>query len=309
VIISATRAFERGIEDDTFRSDAASAAQASVEAKKHPVDEASTRALASFVFEAVRTEKMASGIDFIADMAKAIDNAPGEAEKAEAWVALAAMAGSGVWDRGSRIEAAMVDRIAILDGLFRDSGYLRACIRNRAELPSSLRKRAKELAPLCAVLYVEDLNREMERLLADRSLLRDEPDEDNREGRDALLAEGIRNVRRRYRVACVTGAGVCEPREMQLAVLGYAPARTAATAVTAEVVRELRLLSKEIIVNLFGHHWEDGTYKVSDLVPINHHAAEVEALGAIADTVVLSVIKRTPGARSVRVHLAVLGSV
>jgi hypothetical protein len=301
VILASTRAFERGIEDDQLRIDAASAAQASVEAKKHAVDEVATSSYASFVFDAVRQELQVSGIDYVATLSKQVKDAVGETMKAEAWKIMATFARMGVWNRGSRTEAALSDRILILDQLFEDSGYLRACV--RAELPASLRKEAQKMSTIEAVEYIEKLNSKMEGLLSEKRQLSNDPDEENREGRASIIAEDMRTVRRLYQVAAITGGGIATPRDMQLAILGYAPARTAATSVSAEVVSELKVSCREIIVNLFGTEWKDGTYKITDLTPIHPHRQEVTNLSEITSEVSLTVIKHTPGARSVRVHL------
>ena len=263
VILDAMRLAERGLLTDEFAALAASAAQASVQSKKHSVDEQKTVRAAERLRELVNASREESGA-FIADFLNKVRRASGLAAKAEAWEAFREEADAGTWDCGSPIERAMLARFRIVDQLFIDSSYFQCC--RGAQLPQAMRENAVALTEPAIAYLVKELSKEYRAAAKELAEIRDaEEDKD-----DFLrVSEALRMCKKKFELACRMGelAGeLLDATKVQVAVVAFGPARVAATTVSAGVFEVLGSECKQILVNLKDHGWENGEYEVGVIV-------------------------------------------
>lgn len=257
IILDAMRLAERGLLTDELAALAASAAQASVQSRKHSVDEGRTVQAAEQLREIATASREESG-PFVTDFLNKIRRASGLAAKAEAWEALREEAESGTWDYGAPVEQALLARIRIIDRLFQDASYFQCC--RGAQLPQSMRQNAAALAEPGIASVVKELSKEYRAAAKELAEIRDAE-----EDKDTFLrvSESLRMCKRKFQLACrlgEIGGEVFDPTKVQVAMVAFGPAKIAATAVSAEVFKVLGAECKQIFINLAGHGWENGEY-------------------------------------------------
>jgi len=263
--------------------------QTCVEAQKHAVDANAARSKEKELRDAAKAVMPAQG--FLLDEMHKVQQAVGGEAKLAAWRGLTVHAAGRTPE--TDIEAAMLERIQILDELFRKWQWLRG---DRAELPDRLRTAAKQAVllgeedPAAAVALVRHYSR-LYREAVRAYVELDESDEDAR----YQAQERIREVRLMVRLAVRQG------ELSEAAIVAYGPNRVAAELVSGAFFEELGMRSNHLETALFGTHWVDGTYQVSDLDPVPSAAEELTAALAAVEQVQLSVIG--DGARHSRVLL------
>jgi hypothetical protein len=227
-----------------------------------------------------------------------LKNVKGEKEKVTAWKNLVEQAQILDKNHPTAIEQAMIKRIETLDILFKDVGFLRAQI--RAELPAFMRERAKAKTTDTARLIVQDLCTEYLNIARSAKLAAEEFDDEFRDSYLDVTREKLRAQRQKIRFACLLGWDTTHAKEIQYAMIGYGIARLAAVYVQSETFQELKGACRELIINLIGHDWKNGQYKLNDLIPIPSCKTDLKVFSD-EDKINLNVISTAK--RSTRVHL------
>ncbi len=298
IILSAIKLAERGMLDDQTRHRAATVAQAAVDAKKHPVNDDHALLLARGIFEPVNLYEQAAGHPYVASLINTLKNVKGEKEKTAAWKDLVKHVQILKKNHPTAVEQAMIERIEVLNTLFEDVGFLRAQI--RAELPAFMRERAKAKTTDTARLIVQDLCNEYLNIARSASIAAEEFDDEFRDSYLDVTKEKLRAQRQKIRFACLLGWDTTHAKEIQYAMIGYGIARLAAIYVQSETFQELKGTCQELIINLIGHDWKNGQYKLSDLTPIPSCKPDLKVFSD-EDKINLKVVSKAK--HSTRVHL------
>jgi hypothetical protein len=305
LVLAATKLTERGLCALATRSRVASAIQAAVEAKKHPVDHAAVESIAREVFADVRRLVTESGLDFYSTFQNKLKSANGVTEKVAAWDALVANS-QLVLNNGivhpSTAEYAMAKRVLKVDTLYRDIGFLRAQV--RAEMPSALRIAAKAKCSEEAQLFIVKLSDEYRNAAQVVYAYADAALGDDSEGLLKELKSELAALRQKFRYYMKLGTETIPANDLQFAAIAYAPPRLAATFVDAEIYQELAHESREAIINLYGHSWDNCTTTIGALDPIPDHKGTVRSLGEPDTEVRITVLHRAKN--STRVYAQVL---
>lgn len=305
LVLSAVKLAERGLLGNIRRAEIASAIQAAVEAKKHPVDHEAVQEIAKSVFAEVRQQVNESGVDFYSAFQNRLKAAPGNSEKVAAWDAMIEtcklIVGTNVI-HPSTAEYAMAKRALKIDSLYRDIGFLRAQV--RAEMPAALRKAARAKCSTEAAEFITKLALEYKTAASviyaySESLLTEDS-----EGLIRELKTELSGLRQKFRYYTKLGTDTLTASDIQFAAIAYAPPRLAATFVDAEIFQELAHEAKEAIVNLYGHTWENSVTTLGKLDPIPDHVGTVRALGDSETEVRITILSRAKS--STRVYAQTL---
>ena len=305
VILNAMRLAERELDDEDLRILAASAAQASVQAKKHSVDAEATKEAANLVIQVARNGAEDGTRPYISDFLNQMRNVSGAEAKVKVWQTLIQQMEKGVWTNGSSIERALVRRIQAVDLLFKDIGYFQNL--KQVNMPQSLRAAAIALTPPAVADAISNLFDEYRMETAKISTLTDVDEEDLKESYGAIVADNLRRIRAKFFLAASTGKlpQLAAPvHEVQCGLIGYGPAKLAAQYCSSETFMLLGRRSKRIIVSLIGHNWVNGVVNVDHLVPVPNCSTDVEAFSSDLSQCTLEVISKAK--QSTRVCLSSL---
>lgn len=295
VVLAATRLIERGAADNEVRSMAAGLAQATVEAKKHVVDSDAVQQQANHLFLLVSQASEGGAKPFITDFINALRRAIGLDKKIEVWNQLLAAVNAGVWDKGTKIEQALCERVLVLDQLFKDIDYFRQ--QKRPQLPLPIVTAARALCSSEAKYEMQELTR---RYAAEIQNLPSEEDseymeDDELEALKAETRDRINAINTMFQLACMTGQiGSLRTSQLdaQQALVGFGPARIAARLVPAEVFEALGTRTKRILINLKGHDWASGPYDVDKVHPIPSSVGDYEKFSSGLKSVTLNVVHK-----------------
>jgi len=303
VILASTRLIERGLLDNETAAIAAGVAQGSVSAKKHPVDSEAVNTEANFIFNKVRDGSDNGNKPYISDYINTLNNTKELKNKVEAWEDL--VKHLSTWEEdGTSIELALCKRIRLLDQLFKDIEFFRHM--EKVSLPNFIQDNARVLCSEVAKDLIKELTKQY--LSEIKSLNEEVYTEDEnaaQEYREAML-DTVRILRTKFELAAVTGIidDIKVPLlDAQYALVGYAPAKVAARNVPAEVFEALGKNTKRIIINVFGHDWENKAYSVEDITPIYSNKNEYDLFSRDIKEVNLAVISKAKN--STRVVLEV----
>lgn len=290
VILAATRLIERGEASDKVRAITAAVAQGSVSAKKHIVDVDAIMAEAMHIFELVRDGSSNGAVPYISDYTNALRQASGTEAKEKAWAAL--VKALPVWEEtGTPIEKALCKRTRILDQLFQDTNFFR--IQARPELPRSIVNGARALCIPEVRDAIQIIAEEYRGYAAMAGEEHEHEDDNVKESYIADIRDALRTCRAKFQLAAITGQiGNLKttPREAQIALIAYAPARVAVKMASAELFEELGTSTRRIIINLVGHGWENGEIGISQLTPVPNCKADLDVLAKVSDKLYMQVI-------------------
>ena len=305
VILNAMRLAERELDVKELRILAASAAQASVQAKKHSVDSEATIVATSLITQAAREGTEDGTRPYISDFLNQMRNAQGAEAKVEVWQTLVEKANSGLWDQGSSIERALVRRIEAVDALFKDIGYFQSL--KQSTMPQTLRAAAIAVTPPAVADAVSALADMYQVEAAKIGTLVDVTEEDLHESYGAIIADNLRSLRARFFLAATTGKLpqlTASIHEVQCGLIGYGPAKLAAQYCSSETFMSLGQRSKRVIVSLLGHDWVNGMCDINSLRPIPNCTTDVQVFSTDLQFCQLEVIAKAKN--STRVCLSSL---
>lgn len=300
IILSAMCLIERDINDS--RSTLAGVAQASVQAKKHSVDIETVKLLSNTIFTEVKNAEICR--PYISRYLNAIKNASGIELKITAWLSLVKQVERGTWSEGTKIEQAIANRVLLVHQLYKDVEYFRHY--KEAIIPTVLRDTAKATCPEFVRSQIVELTRQYRDVA---SMLTEHgsyelDDEDLKEGNKAALSDRLKTIRTQFQLACITGKlpeGKASPKDIQIAMIAWGPAKLAAQLVPSSVYQELGVNTSRCIIQLCDHGWKNGVYSPKDLKPIPSCEHEFSLFTKGIDKVTVQIISEAK--RSTRVML------
>jgi hypothetical protein len=302
IILAATRLIERDYATNKTRAIMAAVAQGSVSAKKHVVDIDAIMSEAAYIFDMVRDGSSNGALPYISDFTNALRRASGTEAKEEAWAMF--VKALPIWEEtGTAIEVALCHRSRMLDQLFQDTNFFR--MQARPELPKTLINSARSLCEPEVREAMQQIAEEYRGYAALAGEEHENEDDDVKESYIADIRDALRTCRAKFNLAAVTGqigSIKTTPRDAQIALIAYAPARIAVKMASADIFEELGTKTKRAIINLIGHGWENGEIGVSELKPVPNCKADVAILAKLSETLYVQIISKA--ANSTRVCLS-----
>lgn len=269
IILSAMRLKERRLDTQGVLALTAGLAQASVEAKKHAVDEEQVTIGADRVFGWVREGSYDGMRPYVSDFTNALYNASGLDAKLDAWSDLMQAVSSGLWDNGTDIERAMVERIHVIDRLAMEVDYFQR--RDDRRLPRSIIESARSFVDSKTEIAVRAVTEEYRRLVADMYTDNGVEEAQDDDFLSSYSRDQIRRITQQFKYFCATGVlgkHRTDQHTAQCALVGYGPHSIAARFVPAEIFKELGTAHKKIVLAVMDGGWEDGEYPIEGIRPI-----------------------------------------
>lgn len=278
-VLTALKAREIDALDDGMAAKLSDLIQAAVDNQKHPVNAGEARTDYTDVYNAVMELEPQTG--FLTSLMNELTSTSGEkeADVVAVWKQLV------LWstlDHESQFHQVMAQRIAIIDRIFKESGFLRG---HRLGIPEAMKGVAK-----ATVTELEDGSEQMHWVSAKakefRTLMREMA---NLQDDDAKrpLREELNKVRREMELAYRKG------RVAGATLLAYAPPRIAAEIVSAEDIAALNAQCTEGFVGISAA--EEGTFPVEAVKPIDSDLPEWNALTAGATEVTVTILEEKGG--------------
>jgi hypothetical protein len=298
VILGTMRLIERDLGDETNRALSAAVAQASVDAKKHPVDHDAVLDAYWMLLQQVKEGREIIP-EYISDYLNAMGNAKGTAAKLAVWDALCTRIDAGWWKSGSPVERALIQRVNVLRTLFEEVKWYREL--QSQQLPQTIKQAA--VAKVNDNALIDAVTQLTEEYVQNTSIAAGCEDDDAKPFRDR-----IRELRTNAKLLAITGAiGTLrvDPIMAQYALIAFGPQRLAAQFVPSERFEELTGTTKHLFISLIGTSWQSGDYNVNDINPIPNSARHWEQFAkSCGDTV--NVVVLGTAARSTRVKIETL---
>jgi hypothetical protein len=295
-ILAAMRLIERGLADEHLRGILAGVAQASVQAKKHPVDNATVESQFLMLMELVRQHGAEK--PFITDFINKLKNVGGLENKRLAWIALINAVEIGTWDEGTLFEHALANRALVLNQLFTDVEFFRN--QANARLPNSILEGARAACNPLAASAMKSLALNYRTLASDlgeAAGAEEIEDEALREGYKADLIEQLRTIRGQFEIASLTGSIGGEKfstEDANIALIAFGPPRLSARFAPPELFQRFGKQTARLITMICDTGWVNGAYKVADLKPIPATAAEFHRFTDGHEKVNVEVIRASP---------------
>lgn len=300
--------FERGADTNTIRNISAAVAQASVQAKKHHVDIEEVRNSYATIRSEVSKNSDYGEYPYIGSYLNMLKNAPGTKPKIEGWEMLINAINAGVWDNGTDIEHALIDRALAINTIFKDMYWFREVL--NPKLPQSMVNAAIAETPAEVATQIKSMAEEYRSIAYEIIELSEDVDYQDEDSGGMMedLRNNLKILRTQFKLAATTGnidGLVVTPDVAQKGLIAYGPAKLAARFVPAEIFEELGQITKRIIVNIVGTRWTDGEYETESLKPIPNCKRDFEVFARNTAKCRMSVIREAPN--STRVVLESVG--